>query len=100
MRLSQKNKKTYNYYLMLDDPNSLDNKVLDQKVRREMVRSLAYNFSEAEEDGDEVVLSRTASERDAPRERGFDHLYHGSGLVQIQGSRYPPYVIVGKDWRI
>lgn len=32
VRLSQKNKKTYNYYLVLDDPTSLDNKVLDPPI--------------------------------------------------------------------
>ena len=44
VRLSQKNKKTYNYYLVLDDPQSLDHKVLDKKVRREMIRTWAYNY--------------------------------------------------------
>ena len=50
VRLSQKNKKTYNYYLALDNPQSLDNKALNRKVRREMVR-YCYNSPGVGEDG-------------------------------------------------
>ena len=50
----------YNCYLVLDNPQSLDDKVRDKKVRREMIRSFIYTH---DEDGivddveeDEVVV--------------------------------------------
>ena len=38
IRLSQKNKKTYTYYLVLDDTTSLDHEILDGQVRSQMLR--------------------------------------------------------------
>lgn len=40
--MSQSSEKMYNFYFMLDDRNSLDNKVLDEKRAREMVRRMTY----------------------------------------------------------
>ena len=59
VRLSQKNKKTYNYYLVLDDPKSLDNKILNRNVRREMVRSWVYSDTG---DGDDDAGEETKDE--------------------------------------
>ena len=41
-RVIQKIKKTYTYYMVLDEEKSLEYKVLDVKARSEMLRELAY----------------------------------------------------------
>ena len=62
IRLSQRKKKIYNYYLVLDNPQSADDEVLDKKIRGEMIRSSVYTH---DEDGnvdnveeDEVVAEK------------------------------------------
>lgn len=62
IRLSQKNKKTYNYYLVLDDEHSLDHKIVDKKVRRLMLRLWAYKEKggpkTAEDDDDPLYTAK------------------------------------------
>jgi len=44
--LSQKNKKMYNYYFVLDDKNYLDQTVMDKQMRDNKTRKWAYSAME------------------------------------------------------